>query len=60
MALNENELRDVAGGAGNWQQYAKGSYVNYSRQAAGFLGEHNCRCNTIAFGPMQNTKPSFL
>ena len=31
MALSENELRNVAGGAGNWQQYAKGSYVNYGQ-----------------------------
>ena len=31
MALNENELNAVSGGAGNWQQYAKGSYVNYGQ-----------------------------
>ena len=27
--INENELNQVSGGAGGWQQYAKGSYVNY-------------------------------
>ena len=27
--INENELNEVAGGKGSWQQYAKGSYVNY-------------------------------
>ena len=31
MALNEKELNAVSGGAGNWQQYAKGSYVNYGQ-----------------------------
>lgn len=38
--------------------YVKGSYVNYARQAAGFLGEAGCRCNTIAFAPLKNTKPA--
>jgi len=38
--------------------YVKGSYVNYAHQAAGFLGEANCRCNTIAFGPKAGTKPA--
>ncbi len=37
--------------------YIKGSYVNYARQAAGYLGEANCRCNAIAFGPKAGTKP---
>jgi len=32
--------------------FVKGSYVNYTRQAAGYLGEHNVRCNCIAFAPM--------
>ena len=27
--MNNNELNEVVGGAGGWQQYAKGSYVNY-------------------------------
>ena len=27
--INENELNQVAGGAGSWQDYAKGSFVNY-------------------------------
>ncbi len=34
--------------------FVKGSYVNYTRQAAGFLGENNVRCNCIAFAPMEN------
>jgi NAD(P)-dependent dehydrogenase (short-subunit alcohol dehydrogenase family) len=34
--------------------FVKGSYVNYARQAAGYLGEHNVRCNCIAFAPMEN------
>ena len=38
--------------------YIKGSYVNYARQAAGYLGEANCRCNAIAFGPKAGTKPA--
>ena len=31
MALNEKELNEVSGGYGPWQQYAKGSYVNYGQ-----------------------------
>ena len=27
--INDVELEDVSGGAGGWQKYAKGSYVNY-------------------------------
>ncbi len=27
--INENELNEVAGGAGGWEKYAKGTYVNY-------------------------------
>lgn len=38
--------------------FIKGSYVNYARQAAGFLGEAGCRCNAIAFSPKENTKPA--
>ena len=29
LEVNENELEEVSGGAGNWQQYSKGSFVNY-------------------------------
>ena len=32
--------------------FIAGSYVNYARQAAGFLGEHGVRCNALAFGPL--------
>ena len=31
VILTDDEMDDVAGGAGNWQQYAKGSYVNYGQ-----------------------------
>ena len=31
MALNEKELNEVSGGYGPWQQYAKGTYVNYGQ-----------------------------
>ena len=31
MAINEKELNEVSGGYGNWQQYAKGPYVNYGQ-----------------------------
>lgn len=27
--INENELNQVSGGAGGWEKYARGSYVNY-------------------------------
>ena len=27
--VKDNELNEVTGGAGPWQMYAKGSYVNY-------------------------------
>ena len=29
VKINDNELEGVSGGAGGWQQYAKGSFVNY-------------------------------
>lgn len=29
IKVNENELNEVVGGTANWQQYAKGTYVNY-------------------------------
>lgn len=37
--------------------FVKGSYVNYVRQAAGYLGEHNARCNCIAFAPLVENVP---
>jgi nucleoid-associated protein YgaU len=29
VKINDVELEGVAGGAGGWQKYAKGTYVNY-------------------------------
>jgi spore germination protein YaaH len=29
--MDIKDLEDVVGGAGNWQQYAKGSYTNYGQ-----------------------------
>ena len=29
VKVNDIELEGVSGGAGSWQQYAKGPYVNY-------------------------------
>ena len=29
VKVNDSELEEVTGGAGGWQKYAKGSYVNY-------------------------------
>lgn len=37
--------------------FVKGSYVNYVRQAAGYLGEHNARCNCIAYAPLTENVP---
>jgi NAD(P)-dependent dehydrogenase (short-subunit alcohol dehydrogenase family) len=37
--------------------FVKGSYVNYVRQAAGYLGEHNARCNCIAYAPLAENVP---
>ncbi|NLJ41275.1 MAG: SDR family oxidoreductase [Clostridiales bacterium] len=37
--------------------FVKGSYVNYARQAAGYLGEHNARCNCIAYAPPGGSVP---
>ncbi|MBR6351129.1 MAG: LysM peptidoglycan-binding domain-containing protein [Firmicutes bacterium] len=31
VILTDDEMDDVAGGYGNWQQTAKGSYVNYGQ-----------------------------
>ena len=33
-----------------------GSYVNYTRQAAGYLGENNIRCNCLAYAPLTGKK----
>jgi NAD(P)-dependent dehydrogenase (short-subunit alcohol dehydrogenase family) len=37
--------------------YVKGSYVNYARQAAGYLGAHGCRCNCLAYSPLPGNRP---
>lgn len=37
--------------------FVKGSFVNYARQAAGFLGEHGIRCNCIALAPQEKDVP---
>ena len=37
--------------------FIAGGVVNYARQASNYLAEHGCRCNAIAFGPMQGTYP---
>ena len=29
IKINDSELEEVSGGAGSWQKYAKGTYVNY-------------------------------
>ena len=29
VKINDSELNEVTGGAGGWQKYAKGSFVNY-------------------------------
>ena len=29
VKVNDSELEGVSGGAGGWQKYAKGTYVNY-------------------------------
>ncbi len=29
VKINDSELDEVTGGAGGWQKYAKGSFVNY-------------------------------
>lgn len=36
--------------------FIKGAAVNYARQASNFLAEHGCRCNTVAFSPLQGEK----
>ena len=40
--------------------FIKGAAVNYARQASNFLAEHGCRCNTVAFSPLEGEKsPEF-
>ena len=40
--------------------FIKGGAVNYARQASNYLAEHGCRCNTIAFAPLEGEKsPEF-
>lgn len=40
--------------------FIAGGAVNYARQASNYLAEHGCRCNTLAFGPMEGTcAPTF-
>ncbi len=46
MAINEKELNEVSGGYGNWQQYAKGSYVNYAIRF-GVTVQQICQWNNI-------------
>ena len=29
VKINDSELNEVTGGAGGWQKYAKGNFVNY-------------------------------
>ena len=40
--------------------FIKGGAVNYARQAAGFLGENGCRCNAIAYAPLESQMDSGL
>jgi len=40
--------------------FIKGCYVNYARQAAGYLGENGIRCNCVAYSPMEkDVEPGF-
>ena len=50
------------GAAGAYEQdfslvkgFISGGTVNYARQASNYLAEHGCRCNTLAFGPLEGT-----
>lgn len=36
--------------------FIKGGAVNYVRQASNYLAEHGCRCNAIAFSPLDGMK----
>lgn len=39
--------------------FIKGAAVNYARQASNYLAENGCRCNAVAFGPMQGEDAEF-
>ena len=36
--------------------FIKGGAVNYVRQTSNYLAEHGCRCNAIAFSPLEGMK----
>jgi NAD(P)-dependent dehydrogenase (short-subunit alcohol dehydrogenase family) len=38
--------------------FIQSSYVNYTRQAAGYLGMHKARCNCIAYAPLAGSAVS--
>jgi len=38
--------------------FIQGGYINYTRQAAGYLGQFNVRCNVVACAPLKDTYPS--
>ena len=38
--------------------FIQGGYINYARQAAGYLGQFNVRCNVVACAPLKGTYPS--
>ena len=46
MAINEKELNEVSGGYGPWQQYAKGTYVNYGQYIV-YTVQQICQWNNI-------------
>lgn len=35
--------------------FISGGAVNYARQASNYLAEHGCRCNTVAFAPLDGS-----
>ena len=37
--------------------FVAGGVVNYARQASNYLAEYGCRCNALAFGPLEGTCP---
>ena len=56
MALNEKELNEVSGGYGPWQQYAKGTYVNYGhgrRRRRPLRHRDPLRCHRAADLPVE-------
>lgn len=38
--------------------YIQGGYIAYAKQAAGYLGQFNVRCNVLACAPLKGTYPS--